>query len=343
MRIGTAALRTGYRAVRSGLFRIDPEVIHERMIDVLGRMQKPARATVCDPVTIAGIDFPNRVGLAAGLDKDGIAALAWAHFGFGFAELGTVTALSQPGNPKPRIFRAPASKAIINRMGFNNAGAARLAERLRDAGVRRGNLAAGIPIGVSIGKTKRVDLADATSDYLTSLNHVAPYADYVAVNISSPNTPGLRSLQAAREVSNLLLPLTEAARGHDSLPLFVKLAPDLTADQLSETLAVIRDLPVSGIIATNTTLSREGLQPEDMWLASEAGGLSGHPLTYRALDFVERVVGQVELPVIGVGGIMTPRDAHRMFDAGARLLQLYTGFIYEGPALVRGIHDWSKR
>ncbi|NLE97678.1 MAG: quinone-dependent dihydroorotate dehydrogenase [Propionibacterium sp.] len=338
----TRLLRGGYRAVRGGLFRIDPEVIHERMIQALGVLPATRAATEHDPVTIAGIRFPNRVGLAAGLDKDGIAARAWARLGFGFAELGTVTARAQPGNPRPRLFRGPASGAIVNRMGFNNEGAAALAERLRGHGVARGNMAAGIPLGVSIGKTKVVPTEEATDDYLRSLEQVAPVADYVAVNVSSPNTPGLRSLQAAKEIEALLGALTARAAELGAIPVFVKLAPDLEPATLEDTLAVIAASDVAGVIATNTTLSRDGLDHDDGHLAYEAGGLSGAPLTARALAFVERLAARVPLPVMGVGGIMTPRDAGRMFDAGAELVQIYTGFIYEGPALIRGIHEWGR-
>lgn len=338
----TRVLRSGYHLVRSGLFRVDAERIHETMIDVLGGL-RPARTTaVVDPVEVAGITFPNRVGVAAGLDKDGIAARAWSRLGFGFAELGTVTAQAQPGNPSPRLFRAPATKAIVNRMGFNNSGAAALAERLRGYGVARGNLAAGIPLGISIGKTKVVPVEEATEDYLAALELVAPYADYLAVNVSSPNTPGLRDLQAADEIRGLVQALVGAAGEHDDLPVFVKLAPDMDVAQLDATLRVVEQAGASGIIATNTTLSRDGLAPADQHLATEAGGLSGAPLTGRSLRFVEHVATTVDLPVIGVGGIMAPEDAHRMLEAGASLVQLYTGFIYEGPALVRGIHEWGR-
>ncbi len=339
MRVATHLLRDGYRVVREVMFRTDPEWIHETMIHTLGALPARGRATEASPVEVAGIRFPNRVGVAAGLDKDGIAARAWAHLGFGFAELGTVTARPQPGNPRPRLFRAPASRGIINRMGFNNAGAEALAERLRGLGVRRGNLATGIPLGVSIGKTKVVPLDQAVEDYVEALGHVAPYADYVAVNVSSPNTPGLRRLQGAQHLERLLTHLT----GHDGAPpIFVKLAPDMDRSELEEVLAVVRGTDVAGVIATNTTLARDHVAPEDRAVAAETGGLSGAPLTSRALRFVEAVRARLDRPVMGVGGILTPRDAHRMFDAGANLVQLYTGFIYEGPALVRGIHEWGQ-
>lgn len=343
MNASTRILRDGYRLLRTGLFRFDAEVIHERMIDALSAVPARTSAVEVDPVEVAGIRFPNRVGLAAGLDKDGLAARAWAHMGFGFAELGTVTASAQPGNEKPRIFRGPKSRAIVNRMGFNNAGAHELADRLLGYGIKRGNRAAGIPLGISIGKTKVVPIEESTDDYLRSLEFVAPVADYVAINVSSPNTPGLRSLQAAEEIGALLEALCTRAERLGEIPVFVKLAPDLEGEMLRETVAVIADSQVAGVIATNTTLSRDGLAPSDAHLADEAGGLSGAPLTRRALAFVEDLANRVDLPVIGVGGIMTPQDGHRMFDAGAQLLQLYTGFIYEGPALVRGIQEWGRR
>ena len=345
--LGTRALRSAYHVARFGLFRYgggDPERAHEAMIGALARVPAGARARTVDPVTVAGVRFPNRIGLAAGLDKDGVAAQAWARFGFGFAELGTVTAHAQPGNDKPRMFRAVASKGIVNRMGFNNRGAAALAETLRAKGVARGNGALGIPLGISLGKTKATPLDAATDDYLASLRLLAPLADYIAVNVSSPNTPGLRSLQAASELAGLLGALTdEAARlSARPVPVFVKLAPDLEGTDLTETLAVVNDSAVSGVIATNTTLSRDGLAASDAALADEAGGLSGAPLTARALAFVERLAADTDLPVMGVGGIMSPADGARMFDAGVTLLQLYTGFIYEGPALVRGLQELRR-
>lgn len=344
----TMASRVAYRRVlRPLLFRYaggDPEAVHEAMIHGLARLPATSRATVSDPVVVAGIRFPNRVGMAAGMDKDGLAAAAWARLGFGFVELGTVTGHAQPGNDRPRVFRLRRSQAIINRMGFNNAGAAALADRLEGRGVRRGNLALGIPLGISIGKTKVVPLHAATDDYLTSLRFLQPYADYFAVNVSSPNTPGLRSLQAAGELAGLLEALVAetAAMDVNPTPVFVKLAPDLTEPELRETLAVVNDSGAAGIIATNTTLSRDGLDPADQHLAGEAGGLSGAPLTAPALRFVERVADSTDLPLIGVGGIMSPRDAMRMFEAGARLVQLYTGFIYEGIALPRAINELRR-
>ncbi|MDO5736145.1 MAG: quinone-dependent dihydroorotate dehydrogenase [Propionibacteriaceae bacterium] len=339
----TRALRSSYHLARGILFRYadgDPEKIHEVMINSMAGLPPTPRAREVDPVTIAGIEFPNRVGLAAGLDKDGRAAAAWTRFAFGFAELGTVTASAQPGNERPRLFRLKKSRAIINRMGFNNRGAAAMAAQLSELGVARGNRALGIPLGISIGKTKVVPLEAATEDYLASLELVAPYADYIAVNVSSPNTPGLRSLQSADDLASLLQALV--ANAPDALPVFVKLAPDLSPDGLLPTLRAIEDSGAAGLIATNTTLVRDGLAASEAHVGGEAGGLSGAPLTERAVRFVESIATQTDLPVMGVGGIMTPADARAMFDAGAQLVQLYTGFIFEGPALVRGIHEMGR-
>ncbi len=346
----TRALLAGYRgAVRPMLFHAhggDAERVHEDMIAALGMV--PAASRRLAPLlgrgqatTVAGIRFPGRVGLAAGLDKQGSASRAWAGLGFGFAELGTVTAQAQPGNPRPRVFRAKQSQAVINRMGFNNGGAAELAGRLSGWGVQRGNQALGIPLGISIGKTKVTPLADAVEDYLASLRLLARHADYVAVNISSPNTPGLRQLQDGEQLRELAAALVAETRVLDPgrpVPIFVKFAPDLTDAALDEALGICQDAGVSGLIATNTTLSRDGLLGSDRRLADEAGGLSGAPLTERSRAMVARICRTTDLPVIGVGGIMTPADAQAMFDAGAELVQLYTGFIYNGPALVAGIN-----
>ncbi|MEL4356859.1 MULTISPECIES: quinone-dependent dihydroorotate dehydrogenase [unclassified Luteococcus] len=352
----TRALLAGYhRAVRPALFTLrdgDPEKIHEDMIRTLGaagvvpapvrRLGARALGGAATETVVAGIGFPGRVGVAAGLDKQGIAARAWAGLGFGFAELGTVTAHAQPGNPKPRIFRAKQSEAIINRMGFNNGGAADLAARLDGWGVRRGNRAVGIPLGISLGKTKTTPLAGAVEDYLTSLRLLADKADYIAVNISSPNTPGLRQLQdgdALRELTGALVAEATVLDAANPVPIFVKVAPDLGWEALAEAVDVCEQAGISGLIATNTTLERDGLVGDEVRLATEAGGLSGAPLTVRSREMVARIVQQTSLPVIGVGGIMTPADARAMFDVGAQLVQVYTGFIYHGPALVKGINS----
>ena len=356
MNVRAGLVGAGYRAiVRPLMFAShhgDPEAIHEQMIGALARASRSPMAVSAtrllagsrgEPVTVAGIDFPGRVGLAAGMDKDGRAVLAWQALGFSFAELGTVTAHAQPGNPRPRVFRLPDSSALINRMGFHHAGALALANRLPVAGIFRGNRAAGVPLGISIGKTKATPVEDAVPDYLTSLRCVAPHADYVAINVSSPNTPGLRGLQEASQLAELLGALTAEARalarGAAPVPIFVKVAPDLSLGGLDELVRVAEDAGAAGLIATNTTLARDGLAPADQHLASEAGGLSGAPLTDHAREVVAHVAAQTSLPVIASGGIMTVEDALAALDAGAALVQLYTGFIYGGPALIAEIED----
>jgi dihydroorotate dehydrogenase len=355
-RVRGGAVDVGYRRLlRPLLFASyggDAERVHEATLAALARLgESPValRAVAAltagprRPVTVAGIEFPGLVGVAAGLDKNGLGVKAWAALGFGHAELGTVTARPQPGNDRPRLFRLPDSRAVVNRMGFNNLGADALAERLRSAGVVRGNGAVGMPLGVSIGKTKTTPLTEATEDYLTSFRTVSPYADYVAVNVSSPNTPGLRTLQDRAALHELVVALVAEARALSGLgapvPVFVKLAPDLTTPALDELLEVCLDAGISGLIATNTTLARDGIAPRDAPRGAEAGGLSGAPLSHRAREVVAHLTAAAGLPVIGVGGIMTRDDARAMLDAGASLLQLYTGYIYGGPALVRSINE----
>ncbi len=356
MALPLPVLGLGYeRVLRPALFASyggDPEKIHERMIELLaGPGSRPAvrrvvaalAASAGRPVEVAGVRFPSRVGLAAGMDKDASAVLAWRSLGFGFAELGTVTAKGQPGNDRPRVFRLPSSAALINRMGFNNPGAAVVAATLASRGIYRGNSRAGIPIGISIGKTKVTPVEEAVGDYLTSLRALAPHADYLAVNVSSPNTPGLRSLQSQEALSSLLSALVSetkalAANDHSPVPIFVKLAPDLTPEELDEVARVAGDAGVAGIIATNTTLARDGLAPWEAARGEESGGLSGAPLSVRAVNVVRRLAQATSLPIIGCGGIMTARQATAMFDAGASLVQLYTGFLYRGPALAAAIN-----
>ena len=338
----------GYRGVlRPLLFRAyggDAERIHEQTLATVARIGRnrptlAALAALCarhrGPATVAGIQFPGIVGLAAGMDKDGVGIKTWGSLGFGYVELGTVTAQAQPGNDKPRLFRLPESHAIINRMGFNNLGAPALADRLAAAGVSRGNLAVGVPIGISIGKTKKVPLADAVKDYLASLRSVAQYADYLAINVSSPNTPGLRSLQDAGTLAGLISALVNEAwrlaAGGPPVPIFVKVAPDLTEAALEEVVQVCAEAGAEGLIATNTTLGREGISADQ---PAEAGGLSGAPLTRRARQVVRFLAERTTLPIIGVGGIMSRDDGQAMLDAGASLLQIYTGYVYRGPALV---------
>ncbi len=324
------------RLARPALFHLgggDAEAAHEWTLARLERLAARPRARAAlsryffrtAPTTVFGVSFPNPVGLAAGVDKDGRALAAWPALGFGFVEVGTVTARPQPGNPRPRLYRLTASEAIINRMGFNNAGAAALADRLAATGRPP------VPLGISLGKSKATPLDDAVADYAESYKLLAPYADYVAVNVSSPNTPGLRSLQDRDALAGIL----DALRG--PTPVLVKIAPDLTEHAVGEVLEVCTGYGVAGVIATNTTLSRDGVAPADAALAAQPGGLSGRPLAARTAEvvrFVYRETGGA-LPIVGVGGIAGPDDARRLLDAGASLLQIYTGLIYHGPQLVR--------
>ena len=341
----------GYeRLLRPVLFRADAERVHEatlRVIGTAGRLRPAARVAARlagrhrTPVTVAGVEFPGRVGLAAGMDKNAVGIRAWAGLGFSHVEVGTVTARPQSGNDRPRLFRLPASRAIINRMGFNNLGAQVVADRLAAAGAVRGRDTLGLRVGVSIGKSKVTTMDAAVEDYLTSLTAVAPYADYVAVNVSSPNTPGLRGLQDADALRNLVGALVARTRQLDPpapVPLLVKIAPDLAEPAVAQILEVCLAAGVRGLIAANTTLSRAGVAAADERLAEEAGGLSGAPLTVRARELVSYLARHTDLPVIGVGGILTADDGRAMLDAGASLLQVYTGFVYAGPGLVADLN-----
>jgi dihydroorotate dehydrogenase len=335
-------LDAGYRLARPALFRLDAERAHRITLAGLAgvsRLARPSRRPApAAAVRVMGIDFPSRVGLAAGMDKDGHALRAWPLLGFGFVEVGTVTARPQPGNPRPRLFRLPADGAVINRMGFNNAGAAALAARLERIGQPP------VPLGVSIGKSKVTPVEEAVQDYLTSMRLLRPFADYVAVNVSSPNTPGLRSLQDGAALTELLAALVSAAApagpAAGPVPIVVKVAPDLHPGAIEEVVDVCLAHGVAGIIATNTTLGRGGLAAGAP-AAAEPGGLSGRPLAERAEQVVcsvRRLAGD-RLAVIGVGGIAAPDQARRMLDAGADLVQLYTGLVYQGPGLVRRVAD----
>jgi dihydroorotate dehydrogenase len=287
-----------------------------------------------------GLDFPGPLGLAAGFDKDGHGVAGLAALGFGFVEVGTVTARPQPGNPKPRMFRFPAEQALVNRMGFNNAGAAALAARLRALRERPGPRPI---IGVNIGKTKVVPEDQAAGDYVTSARLVADVADYVVVNVSSPNTPGLRDLQAVDKLKPLLNAVREAldeASPRRRVPLLVKIAPDLADPDIDAVADLALDLGLDGIIATNTTTSREGLRDSAAVADAGPGGMSGAPLKHRALEVLRRLHARTgdRLVLIAAGGIETPDDAWTRLQAGATLLQAYTAFIYEGPLWPHHVH-----
>jgi dihydroorotate dehydrogenase len=340
-----------YALARPFLFGLEPEAAHDLTLDALARSQgTPLQWAYCasrvdDPVELAGLRFPNRVGLAAGLDKNARCIDALGAMGFGFVEVGTVTPLAQPGNPKPRMFRLPQAQALINRLGFNNEGlAAFVANVSRSAHHRRAAKAAGQPpamlLGLNIGKNADTPIERATDDYLLGLSGVYPYADYVTVNISSPNTKDLRALQTDEALDGLLGALAEQrealAQEHGKRrPLFVKIAPDLEADQVQAIAAALQRHGMDGVIATNTTLAREAVQ--GLPHAAEAGGLSGAPV----LQASNRVIAQLRaalgpaFPIIGVGGIMRGADAVSKIRAGADVVQIYTGLIYHGPALVK--------
>ncbi|WP_242530232.1 quinone-dependent dihydroorotate dehydrogenase [Nocardioides aromaticivorans] len=321
------------------LVRMDAEKAHHLTYDalkaggpVLTRARIPGRA----PVEAMGLTFPNRLGLAPGFDKTAEVYDRMGAFGFGHVEIGTVTALPQPGNPKPRLFRLPDDRAVVNRMGFNNDGAETVARRL--AGRRR--KPGGLVLGVNIGKSKVVpddDQAAVEADYETSTRLLAPHADYLVVNVSSPNTPGLRNLQAVEKLAPLLAHVrrtTDEAVTDRRVPLLVKIAPDLSDEDVLAVADMALDLGLSGVIATNTTISRDGLRSDPAKVeACGAGGLSGAPLRERSTEVVRLLRGRVgdRLTLIGVGGISTPADARERIDAGADLVQVYSGLIYGGP------------
>lgn len=332
-----------YPFLRPFFFSLDPEHAHRLALQTLHWVQaaplQPSPPS--DPrlgQEVWGIRFPNPVGLAAGYDKNAEVPLAWSALGFGFAELGTLTAQAQPGNPKPRIFRLEEDRACINRLGFNNDGAAATAQRL-------GRLLAGqqcpIPLGFNIGKSRTTPLEDALNDYLESGTLLLPFADYLVVNVSSPNTPELRKLQEVDHLARLLEALigqaTQLAQqtGTAPKPIVVKIAPDLSQAEIHEIAKLALDIGIAGLIATNTTVERPGLRSP----VNETGGLSGRPLAKRATEVLRTLFQAVEgrLPLIGVGGIFSAEDAYERICAGASLVQVYTGLIYEGPFLPRRI------
>ncbi|WP_028997985.1 quinone-dependent dihydroorotate dehydrogenase [Azohydromonas australica] len=332
-----------YALTRSFLFGIDPEQAHELTLNSIARLQNtPAQCLwsqprVSAPVTVAGLRFPNRVGLAAGLDKNGRCIDGLGAMGFGFIEVGTVTPKGQPGNPKPRMFRIPQKDALINRLGFNNEGLASFLANVQRAKSFR---AGGGLVGLNIGKNAATPIENAVDDYLICLDGVYPHADYVTVNISSPNTKNLRALQSDEALDALLSQLQERRqalqRQHGrTVPMFVKIAPDLDEAQVKVIAATLRANGIDGVIATNTTLARDAVQ--GLQHAEETGGLSGRPV----FEASNRVIAQLRAalgsgyPVIGVGGVLSGADAKAKLQAGADLVQIYTGLIYRGPALVR--------
>jgi len=330
--------------IRPLLFLIDPEKVHHLVNSVIkfsfripfvSSLVRSVYRSDAKPVTLFGITFPNRIGLAAGFDKDARLFNELAAFGFGFIEIGTVTPKAQPGNPKPRMFRLPADAGLINRMGFNNEGAEAAAARLR-SGKRN------VIIGGNIGKNKVTANEDAMADYESCFETLFDCVDYFVVNVSSPNTPGLRELQEREPLTRLLSHLMTLNRKHDGpKPVLLKIAPDLTNTQLDEIIGIVGDTGIAGLIIGNTTVSRAGLRTDAAAVESMgAGGLSGKPLTKRATEVISYVAQKSgkKFPIIGVGGIHTPDDALEKLQAGADLVQLYTGFIYEGPGIVKKIN-----
>jgi dihydroorotate dehydrogenase len=326
------------RLVRPILFSLSAETAHNLAIrklraisslpSVLRQLErfKPPP----NPTTVFGLTFPNPVGLAAGFDKNGVAVPAWAALGFGFVEIGTVTAKPQPGNPKPRIFRYPEQQALINRLGFNNDGADVVAARLR--ALRERGTWPDIPVGINIGKSKITPIENAVDDYLYSFRLLAPLADYVVLNVSSPNTPGLRSLQEHDALEQLL---SAICRENETAgkPVLLKIAPDLSLADLEQIIARCEQNRLAGIIATNTTIDHSAI-PQTL---DQTGGLSGRPLREKSTEFVRAIRASSLLPIIACGGISGAASAREKLEAGAQLLQVYTGYVYRGPGLLREI------
>lgn len=337
-----------YRIMRDLMFRLDAEKAHHLglvgldWLEITGASWLMTRKMKMKPVRVMGLTFPNAVGLAAGLDKNGDHIEAMSALGFGFVEIGTVTPRPQPGNPKPRLFRIPEAQGIINRMGFNNLGVDHLIQQVQAADTKT-------LIGINIGKNFDTPVEKAVDDYLIGLNKVYPHADYVTINISSPNTPGLRTLQFGDSLDSLLSALKNAqadlAEQHKKyVPMAVKVAPDLSNDEVSQLAQAFNKHKIDAVIATNTTMDREtvaGLQNAD-----EAGGLSGAPVFEKSTEIVRlfREALDDDLPIIAAGGIMSAQQALAKLDAGASLVQIYSGLIYQGPTLIREvIQSISKR
>lgn len=336
-----------YRLIKPIFFQFDPEKVHYFVVKRLKWFHDrfPLGQTILRSSfdvkikglerEVFGIKFKNPVGLAAGFDKNGEYIEALSNIGFGFIEVGTVTPLPQPGNDKPRMFRLEADKALINRMGFNNKGVDTLAERLRLLKSKNSE----IVIGGNIGKNKNTPNEDAVSDYLKCFDRLHEVVDYFVVNVSSPNTPGLRALQEKEPLMDLLHTLEKRNQQNPvKRPILLKIAPDLTDEQLDDIVEIVLETGIAGVIATNTTIDRNGLYSEE-GLVKETGGLSGKPLTLRSTEVIRYLSKKSNkaFPIIGVGGIHSPQDAKDKLEAGASLVQLYTGFIYEGPGLIKDI------
>jgi dihydroorotate dehydrogenase len=319
--------------LRPFFFMLPAEAAHN--LAILGlRMTPPSLlraafgATPQKPTKLFGLTFPNPVGLAAGMDKDASALRAWEALGFGFVEAGTITALAQPGNPKPRCFRYPSQQALINRMGFNNSGASVAAVRL--ARQKASGRWPRVPVGINIGKSKLTPNEQAASDYATSYKLLLPFGDYFVINVSSPNTPNLRALQDRDSLAEIIRTLK---RINNIKPLLVKIAPDLTDEAVRDIAALAESEHLAGLIATNTTLDHSSV-PKD---SDQQGGLSGTPLRRRSTEVLRIMRSATDLPIIASGGIMDTASAHEKLEAGASLIQLYTGFVYHGPELIRDI------
>ncbi|RKR82759.1 dihydroorotate oxidase A [Mucilaginibacter gracilis] len=337
-----------YRLIKPLLFQFSPESVHHFVVGALKRFNRlPGGAALSKTIwgfddaklrrTVFGLEFKNPVGLAAGFDKNAEMMAEMGNLGFGFVEIGTVTPLPQPGNPQPRMFRLPGDGALINRMGFNNQGVDVAAERIkayRNSRYNQSNLI----IGGNIGKNKDTPNEDAVSDYVKCFDKLFNVVDYFVVNVSSPNTPNLRALQDKEPLKHILNTLQQRnLKNGLSRPILLKIAPDLTNEQLDDIVEIVQETKIAGVIATNTTISREGLTNANK---SEAGGLSGKPLTQRSTEVIRYLTSKSNraFPIIGVGGIHSPQDALDKLEAGAALVQLYTGFIYEGPELITRIN-----
>jgi dihydroorotate dehydrogenase len=368
--------QSSIRPILFSVLNADPEWLHQQTFQLLGWLDRNSdrpssqwvqtrlqqayclKHTTLDAERTApsieqrlwGLKFPNPLGLAAGFDKDGVAGRLWGSFGFGFAELGTVTLHPQPGNPRPRLFRLLEDKAVLNRMGFNNHGAEALARRLECWKVQQGlqversdqTLPLTIPLGINLGKSKVTPLEEAATDYLGSFRLLKELGDYFVVNVSSPNTPGLRSLQDAAQLSLILETLQQENTAQK--PILVKIAPDLEWDAIADVIQLAQTYQLAGIVATNTTIRRDMLKTQMIQatgkpVSEEAGGISGAPLRQRSTEVIRFIYEQTQgqLPIIGVGGIFTAEDAWEKITAGASLIQVYTGWIYEGPWMVRQI------